>query len=160
MNTSPRRESDALTAEDGAGQRRVSKCPLRRGLLNVWVLRRSLFDLPSDQAIADGAADALDRWFEPSRYWGARTLAINVLRIARRKPITLPSRVLASAEHVSPQPLVRGDTFSSVLVEFLYWGQAPFMPWPTLDALNEWSERDCVWALETVYAPPELTRGH
>lgn len=150
---SPRRESSGPCDDTANAFAHANRCPLFPGRLNRWVLRRTLRGRPTDAEILQGAGDVLARWFSPALGWGAEVLIAHVRAVARRKALELSGELAAAAQACSPAPLMLGDSFASVAVDFLYFGRAPNMPWPVLDQAGEWLPLDCVWALELAGAP-------
>lgn len=130
-----------------------NRCPLWRGRLNRWVLRRTLLGRPSDDEILRGVSDALAVWFDPSKLWGVPQLVGNVRRMRRRRPLELDGEVAATTDLLSSSPTMLGDSFASLSVEFLYFGQCVDMPWPVLDSFGRWEPFDCVWCVDLVGAP-------
>jgi hypothetical protein len=138
---------------DAADFQRINRCPLWRGRLNRWILRRTLHDKPTDAAILHGTSEALGRWFDGDLPWGVKQLTGNVRALARRRPLELVGELGASARLLAPAPTMAGDTFASVSVEFLYLGAADDMAWPVLGPGGRWEPFDCTWAAELVGVP-------
>lgn len=132
---------------------RLNRCPLWRGRLNRWILRRSLHDRPTDAAILEGVGGALARWFDRGLPWGVNQLTGSVKGLARRRPLELAGDLVASSALLPTWPTLAGDTFASVALEFLYMGEADDMPWPVLSPDGRWEPFDCQWAAELVGAP-------
>lgn len=137
----------------GADFHRINRCPLWRGRLNRWVLRRTLDDRPTDAAILQGVGEALGRWFDRGLPWGVNQFTGNVRGLARRRPLGLVGELGSSARLLSPAPTMAGDSFASVSLEFLYLGEADDMPWPVLGPGGLWEPFDCQWAAELVGVP-------
>lgn len=153
METLPSCDSAAACAGSTAAWQRLNRCPVWRGGLNRWVLRRTLQDKPSDADILHGAGKALGAWFDGGFPWGVRHLAGNVRAMARRRPLELAGTLGASARLLSPAPTMAGDSFASVVVDFFYLGEADDMPWPVLGPGGLWEPFDCSWAAELVGVP-------
>lgn len=132
---------------------RLNRCPLWRGRLNRWILRRTLHGKPSDAEILRGAAEALGVWFDGSHAWGVNELTGSIRGFVRRRPLELVGELGASARMLVPAPTMLGDCFASVAVEFLYFGAANDMAWPVLGSDGRWEPSDCVWAAELVGVP-------
>jgi len=146
--------STAAHAGNAAAEfQRINRCPLWRGRLNRWILRRSLHDRPSDDLILQGVAEALGQWFDRSLPWGVSQLPGNVRGLARRRPLELVGELGATAALLAPVPTMAGDSFASVALDFLYLGQADDMPWPVLGPGGRWDPFDCRWAAELVGVP-------
>jgi len=154
VNTLPRPPGSAAHADRAVAEfQRINRCPLWRGRLNRWILRRTLRGNPSDAEILRGTADALGSWFDGALPWGVATLAGSVRAIARRRTLELVGELGASARLCVPAPTMAGDSFASVSLEFLYLGPANDMAWPVLSAGGLWSPSDCTWAAELVGVP-------
>jgi hypothetical protein len=150
VKSEPRREAAGLECVSVDAFQRVNRCPLFRGRLNTWIVRRSLRDAPSDARMLVGVRAALMRWFGDD---GAASVVAAVRALARRRTLELGGDVAASSDYVSPAPLMLGDSFASLRVEFLYFGAADDLPWPVLDERGAWLPVDCVWALDLVERP-------
>jgi hypothetical protein len=153
VETLPTSESSVACDGSTAAWQRLNRCPVWRGALNRWVLRRTLRDKPSDADILQGTAQALGAWFDGGFAWGVSQLVGSVRAMARRRPLELVGPLGASARLLSPAPTMAGDSFASVCVEFFYLGEATDMPWPVLGAGGLWEPFDCVWAAELVGVP-------
>lgn len=124
-----------------------------RGRLNRWVVRRTLRGSPTDAEILDGVRGVLAIWFAREHLWGVGELVANVRGLARRRAIELVGEVAKTSDFISPLPLMLGDSFASLAVEFLYFGRCVDMPWPVLDGAGAWEPIDCIWALDIVGVP-------
>jgi hypothetical protein len=153
VDTLPRCDSSADRVRGSAEFQRVNRCPLWRGRLNRWILRRTLIGRPTDADILRGTSSALEIWFDRAWPWGVPELAGNVRALARRRPLELVGQLGASARLLVPAPTMAGDSFASVSVEFLYCGAANDMAWPVLGADGRWDPSDCIWAAELVGVP-------
>lgn len=154
VKTSPRGVGPAASVGSGAAEfQQINRCPLWRGRLNRWILRRSLQGNPSEAEILKGTRAALERWFARDLPWGVDQLLGSVRAIARRRPLELVGELGASARLLAPAPTMAGDSFASVSVEFLYFGEASNMPWPVLDREGCWAPSDCTFAAELVGVP-------
>lgn len=154
VETLPSCVSPAASDGSSAAWQRLNRCPVwRGGLLNRWILRRSLQDKPSDAEILQGIGKALGAWFDGRFAWGVRQLGGNVRGLARRRPLDLVGPLGATARLLSPAPTMAGDSFASVCVDFFYLGEATDMPWPVLSSGGLWWPFDCSWALELVGVP-------
>jgi hypothetical protein len=100
-----------------------------------------------------GARDVLAIWFDRSHAWGVGELVANVRGLARRRALELVGDVAMTSDFLAPVPLMLGDSFASLAIEFLYFGSADAMPWPALDAAGAWERLDCIWALDLVGLP-------
>jgi len=132
---------------------RINRCPLFRGRLNRWILRRTLRGNPSDTDILEGVAVALGRWFDRALPWGVSEIVGSVRALARRRPLELVGELGATARLLVPAPTMAGDSFASVALEFLYLGPATDMAWPVLSSDGQWTPSDCTWAAELVGVP-------
>ena len=134
---------------EGSAAELLHRCPLWFGRVNRWILRRSLRGLPTDVQILAEVEDALACWFK-GWPWDSDPLLVNVRDMARRRPLALPldCRTVASLDRVLPNATLRGDSFASVAVEFVYFGSASAMPWPALDSSKAWRHFDCSWLLD------------
>ena len=141
------------SADYGGRSAAINRCPLWRGRLNRWILRRTLLGNPSDAEILRGAGEALGCWFDRGLPWGVAELTGNVRGLARRRPLELVGELGASARLLAPAPTMAGDSFASVAVEFFYFGRATDMPWPVLGSDGRWEPFDCTWAAELVGVP-------
>ena len=154
METLPCREGSAgCVGSSSAEFIRINRCPLWRGRLNRWILRRTLLDRPSDAEILRGFGQALGCWFDQGLPWGVSQITGNVRALVRRRPLDLVGELGASARLLAPAPTMAGDSFASVAGEFLYLGEADQMPWPVLGAQGGWEPFDCRWAVELVGLP-------
>jgi hypothetical protein len=153
VETLPSCVSPAASVVSSAAWQHLNRCPVWRGGLNRWVLRRTLADKPTDGRILHETAKALGAWFDGRFAWGVRQLAGSVRAMARRRPLEREGALGASARLLSPAPTMAGDSFASVVVEFFYLGTADDMPWPVLGAGGLWEPFDCFWAAELVGVP-------
>lgn len=154
METLPRCGSPPpCDGSEAAEFQRINRCPLWRGRLNRWILRRSLLGNPTDREILEGTRGALEVWFARQLPWGVAELAGSVRALARRRPLELVGELGASARLLAPAPTMAGDCFASVSFEFLYHGPADNMPWPVLSPGGRWEPFDCTWAAELVGVP-------
>lgn len=155
MRVSPRREESAGAALccDVSAFQAFNRAPLWPGL-NRWTLRRSLRDRPNDAEILRGAGDVLAAWFGAGQPWTPAAPLLGTVRaLARRSPLDLACDVAAASDNVAPVPLMLGDSFATLALDFFYFGGARDLPWPVRDAAGAWLPIDCVWALDLVGVP-------
>lgn len=153
MKSPPTSVGPAASEGGAAAFQLINRCPLWRGRLNRWILRRTLLDRPSDADILQGTRQAFESWFDRELPWGVKQLTGSVRAMARRRPLKLVGDLGASARLLAPAPTMAGDSFASVSVEFLYLGEAEHMAWPVLGFGGRWEPFDCVWAAELVGVP-------
>lgn len=153
MELLPRRSGAGAFSDDATAFQVANRCPLFRGRLNRWILRRTLVGRPTDADMLGDVAVVLGQWFSPSHVWGVGELVGNVRGLARRRTLDVVGEVAATSDFLKPVPCVLGDAFASLAVEFFYFGRAVDMPWPVLDCEGHWSPLDCVWFVDVVGLP-------
>jgi hypothetical protein len=123
---------------------------------NVWLLRRTLRDNPSADAMQSTTEAVFDQWFKFSNYYGSVDI-VNVLSISPNPAELAKLTPVRSATQLGvPGNVVQPGTM--VLVKFAYRGSLTDMPWAAWkysfgQFFNNWCPVDADWLLDTVYEP-------
>jgi hypothetical protein len=151
------------------------RIPLYPGKWNVWLVRRTIRDDPSESWVKTSFWNVLNfKWLnknpsvvpvytgaieEKPQSWGGSFDHLSVTVSPAPQDLAKFSPVASISSHAVPVTI--NGKFEYVLVAFVYRGASQDMAWPVWQTaigqfFNNWCPEGADWAVDTVYDPPNI----